>query len=279
MTDVPSASRELADRVAIVTGGGRNVGRAVAEAFAAAGARVVVAGRRPEPLEDTVRRISAAGGEALAVPTDCTEWEQVERLVAVTTARFGPVDVMAAIAGGGCVYQPIDAMDPAAFDRIFRQNVTSAFFSARAVLPTFRQRDTGVLITCSGGGGYYPVLGKDMAAYAAAKAAVCRMTDQLTAELWETGIRVNALDPGLAWDEARLAEVEAEEARTGRPHPQREQYRPARHAGELAVWLASDRSRPIRGRLLSVYDEWWRDPEQVAAVDATIHLYRLRRHS
>lgn len=272
------SERPLEGRIAIVTGGGHNVGRAVALAFAAAGARVVVASRTRARLDETVRQIAAAGGTALAVPTDVTQLDEVEALVATTRDAFGDVDVMAAIAGGGCVYEPIDAMDPAAWDRIHRQNVTSAFHCARAVLPRFRERDGGSILFCSGGGGFYPVLGKNMAAYACAKAAVGRLTDQLTAELWETGIRVNCIDPGLAWDAARLAQVEAEERATGRPHPQRAQYRPAACAGELATWLCSDASRPLRGRCLSVYDEWWRDPEQVRAVDATVHLFRLRRY-
>jgi 3-oxoacyl-[acyl-carrier protein] reductase len=272
------SGRALDGRVAVVTGGGRNVGRAVAEAFAAAGARVVVASRNAANLAATVRRIEAAGGVALACPTDVTELAEVEALVGRTVEAFGDLDVFAAIAGGGCVYEPIDTMEPAAFDRIHRLNVTSAFYAARAVLPIFRPKDRGVFLTCSGGGGYYPVLGKTMAAYACAKAAVCRLTDQLTAELWETGIRINCIDPGLAWDEERLASIETEERRTGQPHPQRPQYRPAHHAGELAVWLASDASAPLRGRCLSVYDSWWRDPEQVRAVDATVHLYRLRRY-
>ena len=121
------------------------------------------------------------------------------------------------------------------------------------------------------------MLGTPLLAYACAKAAVCRLTDQLTAELWETGIRVNCLDPGLVWSPETIAAVEAEEARTGRTHPNREVNRPPEHAAELALWLASDRSAPLRGRLVSVHDSWWRDPEQVARVHETVHLYRLRR--
>lgn len=271
-------SSDLVGRVAIVTGASRNVGREVACRFAAAGARVVLASRDRERLTAVEERIRAAGGECLVVPTDVTDLAAVEAMVGRTLDTFGQIDVLAAIAGGGCVYQPMDEMDPAAWDRTFRTNVTATFHCARAVLPHFRSRNAGVLLTCSGGGGYYPVLGKTMLAYACAKAAVCRFTDQLTAELWETGIRVNAIDPGLCWDEARLAQIEAEERASGQPHPQRPQYRPASHAAELALWLASDASAPLRGRCLSVYDEWRHDPAKVAEVDATVHLYRLRRY-
>ncbi len=270
--------RLLEDRVAIVTGGGRNVGRGIAVAMAAAGARVVVASRNAANLAETVRRIEAEGGEAIAVPTDVTEPAQVERLVERTLACFGGLDVMAAIAGGGAIDAPIDRLDPADFERIFRQNVTSTFLCARAVLPQFRKQNAGAVITCAGGGAFHPVLGPSIAAYACAKAAVCRLTDQLTAELWETGIRVNCIDPGLVWDEARLAAIELEERRSGAAHPERAQYRSPACAGELATWLASQASAPVRGRLVSVYDAWWRDPARVREVESTLHLFRLRRH-
>ena len=267
----------LTGRTAIVTGGGWNVGRAVAIAFAGAGARVVVASRNADNLAATVRLVNEAGGEASSAPTDVTDLRQVEALVQFAADRYGPVDVFAAIAGGGCVYEPIDSMDPEAWDRIYRLNATSAFYAARAVLPTYRAANRGTLLLCSGGGGYYPVLGKNMAAYACAKAAVCRLADQLTAELWETGIRVNCLDPGLCWSPDALAEVERIERETGVPDPLRGRNRSPEAAGELATWLASDASAPLRGRLVSVYDTWWRDPARVAEVHASLVLNRLRR--
>ena len=135
-----------------------------------------------------------------------------------------------------------------------------------------------LLPACTGGGGYYPVLEAPMLAYACAKAAICRFVDQLTAELYATPIRVHGLDPGLVWSPELLAEVAAEEQRTGVPHPDRARVRPPSAAGELAVWLASAASAPLRGRCLSVYDTWWRDPAAVARVDADFAASRVWRH-
>lgn len=267
----------LAGQVAIVTGAGWNVGRGIAEAFAAAGARVLLASRRRELLEATAKAISSAGGEALVQVTDVTDAQQVEALVSKALDAFGRLDCFAAIAGGGCQYQPIEAIEPEDWERTLRLNLSSTFYCARAAVPVFRSQGSGVLITCSGGGGFHPVLGENMLAYACAKAAVCRLTDQLTAELWETPIRVNCLDPGLVWDEPTRNEIAAEEAKSGKPDPMRERNRSPEAAGELAVWLASAASEPIRGRLVSVYDDWWRDPAQVLAVDQSISRYRLRR--
>lgn len=271
--------REFEGRTVIVTGGGWNVGRAIAEAFAGAAANVVIAGRNRERLAETVAAIESAdgGGIVRAVPTDVCVREQVDALVARTVDEFGGVDVLAAIAGGGCVYQPVDEMDPDAWDRVVRQNLTSTFYCARAVLPLFRAANAGVMITCSGGGSYYPVLGAYLNAYACAKAAICRFTDQLTAETWDTDIRVHCLDPGLVWSPETIAQIEAEEAATGQRHPNREVNRPPECAAELALWMASDRSKPIRGRLISVHDTWWRDPEEIRRVHDTVHLYRMRR--
>ncbi len=266
----------LANRVAIVTGGGWNVGRGVALALAKAGARVVVASRNQDNLDESVRLITAAGGIAFARPTDVTDLADVEGLIEETLRRWGKLDILAAMAGGGCVYEPIETMDPAAFNRIFELNVTSTFYCIRAALPALRTT-SGTIITCSGGGSYYPVLGKTMAPYASAKAAVCRLTDQLTAENWETDLRIHCIDPGMVWNPDTLAANEAEERQTGQPHPQRDLVRSPDAAGELAVWLASDASRPLRGRCVSVNDDWWRDREQVMAVHATINRYRVRR--
>ena len=273
-----SASQPLRGRLAIVTGGGFNVGRGVAEAFAAAGANVVIAARDEARLRATAGAIAAAGGSVRHRRTDVTVLAEVEALVAFAQETFGPVDVMAAIAGGGCTYEPIDRMRPESWEATFRTNVTSTFFCARAVMPTFRERNRGTLIACTGGGAYFPVLEAPMLAYACAKAAICRFVDQLTAELFATPIRVHGLDPGLVWSPELVAKVAAEEQRTGVPHPDRARVRPPAAAGELAVWLASDASSPLRGRCISVYDAWWRDPAMVARVDADLAASRVWRH-
>lgn len=268
----------LQGQVAIVTGGGWNIGRAIALRFAAEGANVVVAGRRKERLDETVRRITEAGGTAIAQVTDVTMDAEVKALAARALAEFGTIDVMAAIAGGGWPYQSIEEIDPAAWDQVMRQNLTGTFLCARAVLPTFRKKDQGTILTCAGGGAFFPVLGVPFSGYACAKAAICRFTDQLTAELWETRIRVNCLEPGMVWDEDKLARIQEEEARSGAMHPMRAQNHQPTEAAELALWLVSAQSGALRGRSVSVNDTWWRDPQKVAAVDASLTACRVWRH-
>jgi NAD(P)-dependent dehydrogenase (short-subunit alcohol dehydrogenase family) len=268
----------LAGQVAIVTGGGHNIGRAVARAFAAHGARVMVCGRRAHLLEETACSIRDSGGDAETFAADLTDAAQAQALVEATCARLGSVDAVAALAGGGAVYARIEDLAPETFDAIYRQNVGTTFHTLRAVMPIFRSKNRGVAITTAGGGAFFPWLGVNAAAYAAAKAAVCRLTDQLQAELLDTDIRLNVLEPGMVWSDEKLRAVEAEEKATGKPHPLRPHYRPPEAAAELAVWLASAASASMQGRCVSVNDDWWRDPARVRKVAQTVHHYRLRRY-
>jgi NAD(P)-dependent dehydrogenase (short-subunit alcohol dehydrogenase family) len=271
----------LSGKVAIVTGGGWNVGRAVAVAFAREGAQVAVAGRDEERLRGTLDAMAAgaagAGGRAIAVPTDVTDLAACERLAARTRAELGPIDVAACIAGGGGGYEALDAIDPAWWRAVVELNLIGTFHTIRAALPDMRARGAGAILTCAGGGAFFPMVGVHASAYAAAKAGLCRLTDQLAVELHGAGIRVNCLQPEQTWSPDRLAEVAAEEARTGAPHPDRATNHAPEEAAELAVWLAADESAPLTGRTVSVNDAWWRDRAQVERVAASLHAYTLRR--
>ena len=267
----------LEGRVAIVTGGGWNIGRAIAERFARAGAAVAICGRRAELLEETAAAIRERGGRVLAFAGDATRRADMEELVRRTREAFGTLDVVAAIAGGGGGHEPLDAIDPDRWEDVVRINLFGTFHVFRAALPVLRAKNRGALLTCSGGGAWFPTLGVPSTAYASAKAALCRLTDQLASELLDTGIRVNCLQPGMVWSRHDLVAVEAEERRTGRPHPGRAGNHPPEDAAELALFLVSDASAPLTGRIVSVDESWWRDPARVRAVAASDHAACLRR--
>lgn len=269
--------QRLRGKTALVTGGGWNIGRAVAERLAAEGARVVVSGRNLDHLDATVAAIRARGGEALAATADVTVLAEVERCVATATERFGPVDCLAAIAGGGGGYQAVDAIDPELWARVVQLNLVGTFHAVRAVLPAMRQRNAGTIVTCTGGGAFFPMVGDHLTAYAAAKAGVCRFTDQLAVELFGTGIRVNCMQPGQVWSEDRQRQIQQEEQRTGAPHPHRQHNHPPEHAAELCAFLLADDSAPLSGRIASVDEDWWRHPDRIAEVAQSLHSSCLRR--
>ncbi len=268
---------QLEGKVAIVTGGGWNIGRAITRTFAHAGANVVICGRREEPLNETVELTRNAGGTVLPVKGDVTHMDDMLNVVQQARAEFGGVDIVCAIAGGGGGYEAVDIIDPAWWRHVIDINVLGTFHAVRAALPSLRERGKGSIITCSGGGAYFPMMGMHATAYATAKAGVCRFTDQLAVELLDAGIRVNCLQPGLTWSAEKLRAIEAEEAKTGQPHPDRDQNHPPEDAANLALWLASDESAPLTGRLVSVDENWWRDRAHVEAVCQSLHAYCLRR--
>lgn len=267
----------LEGRVAVVTGGGVNIGRATALRLAEAGARVCLSGRRREPLEETAAAIAARGGEALAVPADVTDAAAMEGIARHVLERWGAIDSLVALAGGGGSDEAVDAVDPAWWDAVVRVNLVGTFHAVRAVVPAMRAAGHGTIVTCAGGGALFGVEGARVSAYATAKAGLCRLTEQLALELADAGIRVNCLLPGMTWSQETLAAVAAEEERTGVPHPARPHNRPPEEAAELALWLASEESAPLTGRIVASTEDWWRDRGRVEAAAADLHAYRLRR--
>ena len=275
MGDAP----KMLGRSAAVTGGGYNIGRAVALRLAREGAKVTVFGRRRALLDETVALVEEEGGEALAVQGDVTVLADCERMAREAEQRFGPIDALAAIAGGGATSQPVDEVAPDAWADVIQLNLVGTFHPVRAVLPAMKSRGAGTILTTCGAGAWFPVVGQTLTAYAAAKAGVCRFTDQLAVEVMDHGVRVNCLQPGQVWGPETLRQVEEAERRTGVPDPGRAQNHPPEHAAELAAFLLSDESAPLTGRIASVDEDWWRDPQQVQAVSQSLHAYCLRRVS
>jgi 3-oxoacyl-[acyl-carrier protein] reductase len=148
---------KLDNQVAIVTGGGTGIGRGVAIALAGEGARVVVCGRRKEPLEETASAIRARGGEALAVQADVTDERDVNQTIQATLDAYGRIDLLvnnAGISGG----DPIQRHDVKDWDQVMDINLRGSFLMARAVLPAMRMQRKGHIINISSESGleYYP---------------------------------------------------------------------------------------------------------------------------
>lgn len=186
----------LENKVALVTGGGRDIGRSVSERLAREGARVVVNYRNDEAsAKETVAAIEAAGGTALLYRADVTQSVEVFGLVEATCAAFGDrIDVLVNVAGGMIARKTLAEMDEAFFDAVMDLNLKSTFLVTKAAVPHMAKGSVIVNLASLAGrdGG-----GPGATVYATSKGAVMTFTRGLAKELGPQGIRVNALCPGL----------------------------------------------------------------------------------
>ncbi|MDG2304633.1 MAG: SDR family NAD(P)-dependent oxidoreductase [Candidatus Binatia bacterium] len=226
-----AGSIRLSDRVAVVTGASRGIGKALAVGLAAAGAKVVCAARSrdeapnpeglPGTIEETVRSIGQNGGTAIAVRCDIGVERDIEKLVAETLSAFGRLDILlnnAMTPTRGA----FDAMTGDEWDRSMLVNVRSLYVSCRAVLPTMRAQEAGSIINMSSGAAdpFVEGMPPGFLTYSVAKAALERFSTALALELAPDGIAVNALRPGAVKTEKSERELGADFDWTGWAAPE-----------------------------------------------------------
>ncbi len=188
-------SGPLSGKVAVVTGAGRGIGRAIALAYGAAGAAVCCAARTESEIAETARLITQAGGRALAVPTDVSERAAVEAMFARTEQAFGGVDIVVINAGGSWDGRKVvEESDPDGWRQTLEVNLFGAYYTARAAIPYLKARGAGKVITIGSGLGHRGSQGTS--AYAVSKAGLWMLTRVLAQELAEYRISVNELVPG-----------------------------------------------------------------------------------
>jgi NAD(P)-dependent dehydrogenase (short-subunit alcohol dehydrogenase family) len=184
---------DLTGRVAIVTGGTRGIGRAIAEGFAAAGAKVVVASRKADACAETQAHLEAMGAEALGVATPLSSLEDVEALVQATVARFGAIDIIVNNAANALT-QPLGQFTPEAWQKSYDANLRGPVFLVQYALPWLTESPHASVINVISAGAF--LAAPNVAMYSGAKAALMAFTRSMGSDYAKLGIRVNALAPG-----------------------------------------------------------------------------------
>jgi NAD(P)-dependent dehydrogenase (short-subunit alcohol dehydrogenase family) len=251
----------LAGKVAVITGGGRGIGRAMARKFAGEGATVVVAARTKSEIEAVAAEIRDAGGRALAIPTDIAEEGHCDHLIRSCEAHFGPVDILVNNGGDYGPVKPVEEIHPSEWDRVIAVHLRGSYLLTHLVLPGMYERGSGTILNISSLSAKSAF--KWGAAYAAAKAGILGLTRVTAAEAASKGVRVNAICPGPVTDTkmskdlgeaiARLIGVTAEEQLAdflksilqGRGQTSEE-------IADAALFLCSDHASAITGQALNV---------------------------
>ena len=185
----------LAGKVALISGGTRGIGKGIAMAFAAHGARVVVASRKQDSVDVSVAELKAAGAEALGIAANVSKVTDCERLIAETVAAFGGIDILVNNAATNPVFGPVENTTTEAFEKIIGVNLRAPFDLAKAARPHFVARGGGAILNISSIGGISPEPG--LGIYSVSKAAIVSLTQVLAKEWGKDNIRANVICPGL----------------------------------------------------------------------------------
>jgi NAD(P)-dependent dehydrogenase (short-subunit alcohol dehydrogenase family) len=250
----------LKDKVAIITGGGRGIGKAISMAFASEGAIVMIAGRTSSRLDDTVEQIKLVGGRAKAIQTDISDEKQVQRLVAATIKDYGKIDILVNNSGiGGPTVNVVD-LRLQDWNEVLAINLTGSMLCAREVLKHMIPRNKGNIINIGSDGGRFGYLMRSP--YCVSKWGIIGLTETLAVEVGHYDIRVNCISPAAVKGERLVNVVTGRSKATGVPFEDLMSkitanyslQRPTEEAevAAAAVFLASNESSGITGHTLVV---------------------------
>ena len=256
---------KLADRVAIVTGAAKGMGRDICLTLAREGAHLTLAAREPAPLEALAREVEALGRRALVVPTDVTDEPAVERLVVRARETFGRVDILVNAAGiTGPIETPVWEIKADDFDQVIAINLRGTFLPTKHVLPGMIQQRWGKIVNISGTSGLRGY--KNRAAYSSSKWALRGFTRTVALEAGPYNVNVNALHPGIVGGD-RMDKLCREKARRRGWTPERvyqeyvdemalKRVTIAQDVANAVLFLVSDDSSNMTGQSVTVDGGW-----------------------
>jgi NAD(P)-dependent dehydrogenase (short-subunit alcohol dehydrogenase family) len=268
---------DLTGQVALVTGAGRGIGRAIAIALRDAGAAVAVCARSKEEISAASEELATAGGQARAFSVDVSDRGAVERMIAQVEHELGPVDLLVNNAAVGGPIALFEAIDPDEWWRAIEVNVRGTLYCTRAVLPQMVERGHGRIVNVSSGAGFakWPMV----SSYVVSKAALYRLTETLDAETRERGVRMFAINPGAVLTrmfEYGMTSGEPSVENVFRGVVDAGLLTPIEQPARMVVYLASGKADALSGRSLDVNDDL---PEMVihAAEIERQDLYAMRQ--
>ena len=246
---------ELGGRTALVTGGGRGIGRATALALAASGARVVVTARNRAEIEATAGEIARRGGEAVALACDVSRQEEVRRLF----DEAGPVDILVNNAGIISPISPLVDADPGAWLQNIAVNLHAVFLTCHHALPAMLASGWGRIVNVTSGAAKGTTVG--WSAYASGKACAEALTTVLAREVADRGVRVNAVRPGIVDTDMQVEIRSSTEEQFGsenlerfRGYKERGLLRKPEDPARLILWLLSPEADEVNGEVLAIDD-------------------------
>jgi 3-oxoacyl-[acyl-carrier protein] reductase len=236
---------ELQGKVALITGASRGIGRAIALAYAEAGASVAVTARTAGQLDALVAEMEGFGGTPLAIPADLAVEADIQRIAETTSRRFGHIDIL--VNNAAIIHPRIDLVDfdPALWRQVLDVNLTAVALLTKAVLPGMIAQGTGKIINISSIGGRKGARGRS--AYRVTKAALISLTESVAAEVKRYGIDVNCICPG-GVDTEGYREAFNSQGRADNPR-----LMESEEIAALALFLASDASSAITGAAIDAF--------------------------
>jgi len=233
---------DFSDRIVVVTGAAGNLGSAVARAFQAAGAKLVLVDQKPGRLPHLFPELAGSEDHYLATAVDLTDEAAVREMVKEALERLARIDVLVNVAGGYWAGTPVHETPLDKWDFMLDLNARTAFIASSAVIPAMLEQGMGKIINVGSRAALQG--GAKAAAYSASKSVVMRLTESMSAELKKSGINVNCVLPGT---------IDTPQNREAMPRADTSRWVPPEALADVILFLASDAARAVHGAAIPVY--------------------------
>ena len=233
---------DFSDRIVVVTGAAGSLGSAVAKAFEAAGAKLVLVDHKPDRLPRLFPELAGSEDHYLATSVDLTDEAAVQEMVREALERFGHIDVLVNAAGGYRAGTPVHETPLDTWDFMLNLNARTAFIASSAIIPAMLEQGMGKIINVGSRAALQG--GAKAAAYSASKSVVMRLTESMSAELKKSGINVNCVLPGT---------IDTPQNREAMPRADTSRWVPPEALADVILFLASDAARAVHGAAIPVY--------------------------